>query len=476
MQEEDGEREQSLKEMIRGDLIDLWRINHPDSPPPETVRELLSFWFHEKKEAVRGLPKARAERLQQGANLHAQRICELRSLEPEDAKTTVEAIRAAHWTENARASWSLVLTDLIGDHPSLVLPVGFVCMLASVIFTAPYMFRQADLDIIGGDGVLAIFAVLILLLLVNGVILSILRRVSPKIPQFWRLTVVTVGVLFLVDQRWRAGLREQVLRQAQHPSQKVHKVLMHADLIATYALRWFLICLVIVLIFSAVGSVLNRIGPKQPARAVITSRMMLELSNLALWSQAALDSASAAPSSDGLRPYVASAERIDMIRSLDRIARMAEGRWKRSLRVGDPSADSAVAALGEGIAASARKWKAVAAKGGSQLVEMNESFTQALVDAAKGDWELLASTVSGRELLRRRMLRALRRLLALMVMLSSALVVLIDPFGLMGKGSNPALDSLLLTFGAILTISIDPTVVERLGNASKIASTFSAKK
>lgn len=468
--------EPRLRDEIRSDLIDLWRIAHPDAEPPETVRELISLWITEKKEAVRGLPEKRAERLKLDARVYASRVNELRALDPEDTELVAEAIRAAHWTENSRSSWSLVVRDLMDDHPSLFFPVGFALFMTSLSLTLPYLYQKEDLETLGGRGMIAASILLVALLVVHGRILAVLRRVNSKIPQFWRVVILGGGVTSLVKDDWLATLREQALRQKQHVSRGAYRILEHADLCVAYALKWFLACVLVAFTFSVGASVLHRIGPKEPTRAVETSKMLLELMNLALWSQAALGGPDVESPSEGLRPYVASDERVNIIRSLDRIARMSEGRWRRSLKIGDAISDSAVAALGAGIAASARKWKTVAAAEGSRLDEMNEAFAHALAHAVKGNWELLASEVSGGELLRRRLLRAARRLLALLVMLGSTFMILVDPFGLIGKGGNPAVSSLLLTFAAILSVSIDPTIVERLGNASKVVSNFSTKK
>ncbi|MFE2567473.1 hypothetical protein [Streptomyces mirabilis] len=476
MQEQSPSPDPRLRDEIRRDLIEWWRLAHPDAEPPETVREIISLWFDEKKEAMRGLPEKRAERLRQDARIHAFRINELKVLEPEDSDVTMEVVRAAHWTDNSRASWSLVVRDLMDDHPSLFFPVAFALFMVSLNATLPYLYSRDDFETIGGRGMAASAIFLTVLLLIHGRILAVLRRMNANLPQFWRISVAGGGIALLVEGSWLAVLREQALRQKPYVSRSVYRVLEHADLCAAYALKWFLTCVLVAFAFSAGGSLLHRIGPKEPAHAVATSRLILELMNLALWSQAALDRLLMNPPSEGLRPYVASDERESIIRSLDLIARMAEGRWKRSLKVGDSISDSAVAALSEGIAASARKWKAVAATGGERLDEMNEAFARALVDASKGNWELLASEVSSRELLRRRLLRMVRRLFALAVMLVSASMVLVDPFNLLGKDSNPAIGSLLLTFAAILSVSIDPTIVERLGNASKMASNFSSKK
>ncbi|MBL1110673.1 hypothetical protein JK361_40105 [Streptomyces sp. 5-8] len=463
-----------LRSAIRRDTIDWWQSSHPDGDPPETIRQVIALWFSGQLQGIVDLPEKRAERLRLNARIQASRVHELKALDAEDATVVAEAIRAAHWTDNSRASWSLVLDDFVEDHGFFVFPIIFLVVIFPLGWVWPWLVQEDDFKEIGAGGMLAAFVLLALLMALHGRILALLRATLPKSVQLWRAAVMTGVAYMLFEGRWQRDLRQQVSRQKEHVPRKYHDVMAHADLCAVYALKWFLALVVAAFIISAGSSLLYRAGPKEPADAVVASRMLLELLNLASWSQAALDRANGA--TEGFRPYIASDERRNMLRCLDRVAHVAEGNWRRSLKVGDHIADSAVADLGQGIAASARRWKTVASIGGERLEEMSQAFAAALLDASRGDWELLVSEVSGRELLRRRMLRITRHLIALSLMIGSAYVVLMDPFGWLGKTNSPTVGSFLLMLAAIVSVSIDPTIVERFANASKVTAHFTAKK
>ncbi|MFC8517653.1 hypothetical protein [Streptomyces sp. NPDC057257] len=202
MYEENRSPEPRLRDEIRRDVIEWWQSAHPGSEPPESIRQVISAWISEQKEAIRQLPDERAERLKLNARIHAAQISELRSLETSDADATSKAIHAAHWTDNSQASWAVVLDDFIDDHPLLFFPPGFILFMLSLTLAWPYLYRLDDFKMIGGGGIVVIASVVILLLVTHGRVLAVLRRVTPRLPQFWRLVAMGAVTFLLLEKGW----------------------------------------------------------------------------------------------------------------------------------------------------------------------------------------------------------------------------------------------------------------------------------
>ncbi|MFF1376784.1 hypothetical protein [Streptomyces sp. NPDC058308] len=470
-----------LRAEIRQDVIEAWEEAHPEGDAPESVRQVIRMWLSAQRRGIKNLPRQRSEQLALLSRIQSAKVSRLKALSEEESEIVTEAIRAAHWSDNSRASWSSILDDFSEDHPVLVFPIAFaVFLLLPMVLFEGSLNRFQEFEKVGGPSILFAGLLLVLALLVHGRMIFVIRSFAPKWVQVWRLFVLSVGFTLTALDEWRDFIKSYVISYQESLSILPESVFTYFGFSADFALNWFITFVFIAFNFSAGSSLLRRVGPKEPAHAVATAKVLLELLELATYAQAAIEGPEEGVDRDteGIRPYVSSDERKEVIESLERVARLAEGRWQRSLRVGDPVADSAVASLGAGVAASARKWKEVAAVGGDRLVEMNEAFTGALVHAAQGNWILLAAEASGKELLRRRILRVVRHVLALSVMVATTYFVVVDPFALWGKGAaaSPAVSSLILTIAAILSVMIDPTIIDRLSNASKVSTHFSAKK
>ncbi|MEU9480650.1 hypothetical protein [Streptomyces sp. NPDC048191] len=468
--------ELSLREEIRRDAIDSWISSHPDDPVPETTRQVLALWVKEQITAVGELPERRISRLQGEALVHAAQVRELNSIAPDDLPAVEKAVRAAYWSENSRSSWSMALDDFVEDHPVFFMPFAFLLFVVPVWASWGWLFNSTDFHGFPAGGFFIMGSLFALLLVVHGRILAVLSLISPKLCAPWRVAAVAIVAYLVAWQDWRVDFHSSFPEWEDQIPRDFNPAVSHSDVSLIYSMKAFAVLVSLGLIGSAFAAAVHRAGPKEPQGAVITSRMVLELLSLAKLSQAVVEDPEDDTAEEGFRPYLASSERRNILHHLDRLARLAEGRWKRSLRVGDRVADSAVIEVGDGIAASARKWKAVAATGGERLAEMDQAFASALIEASRGNWGRLAVEVSGTELLRRRLLKGLRRVSALFVMLGAACTVLIDPFSWFSKSPSPAVSSFLLLIAAILGVTIDPTIVEPLGNASKVSDYFTSKK
>lgn len=442
-------------------------------------RNLGTFrrWIEDQREAIQRLPEKRVAWLTAAADAEARKVTSLEDIDPESIKTVEDAVRGAYWSDNSRASWSTVLREFLYEHPVYSIAAILLFIGLSAQKLGPWLFDWEDFPGLSSGVPVAIATYsLLLIFLMHGRILAILRLIGSWLPVVWRLAVTSAAIYLISWGGWRGSFTRWMIRFRVGNSKDVRSAFQYADLLLVHVLKFFVVFELVWLIFSLLTVLTYKVGPKEPDDAVFSSRIVLELLSLAYLAQVASGKSRRGQSGEGFRPYVASGERREILESLDRIARIAGGRWKRSLRVGDQMVDSAVAAIGDGIAVSAGRWKAVAATGGDRLPEMRKAFAVALSDAAQGNWERLATEVSSKDLLRRRVLRFMRHLLALCIMLGTAYLVLLDPFSWFGKATNPAVNSFILMFAAILSITIDPTIVERLGSAAKVSGHFSSKK
>jgi hypothetical protein len=450
----------------------------PSDATPGKIRRSLTRWLEEQKEAIELLPEKRVTRLEAAADKEAQEVAKLQCIDSESIPVVESAVRAAYWSNNSQASWSTVIREFSVEHPIYSLTASFIAFILSVKNLGPWLFGWEEMPgtPIGMAAVPLAIESLIPMFLIHGRILAIFRLINPWLPTAWRLISISGSIFLISWPGWRDDFNRLIVNLGGGPSKDAGDVYKYADAILIHGLKFFVFFVTLRLIMASLRALTYRVGPREPDDAVFSSRMILELLNLARLSQEAADGPIGGVSREGFRPYVASQERRQILQSLDRFGRIAGGRWRKSLRVGDHTADAAVVGIGDGIAASAEKWKAVAATGGERLPEIKQVFSTALVDAARGNWELLATEVSHKELLRRRALKIARHWLALFIMLGSAYLVLLDPFSWSDKSTNPAINSLILIFAAVLSVTIDPTIVERLGNAAKVAGNFSSKK
>ncbi|NUS81012.1 MAG: hypothetical protein HOV70_33050 [Streptomyces sp.] len=459
---------------IRRDIIEWWMSSHPEDPQPGTSREVFTLWLHELVEEIFELPEKRIENLRAGAEKYAQKVSTLSEIEQENVTVVEDAIRSAYWSEHSRASWSMALEDFIEERPALRSSLSTVAFLVALWVPMLLLVHEEDFKEFPGQGYIAIAVLSFILFFTHGRILAILGRVGSGFVNMWRLLAVGVSFYLIVQDDWRRKTVEWVSNRKSVIPGSFSVVAEHADLCVLYALKAFGVVALIGAVLSAFDAARYKVGPKEPEDVVASARLLLDLLELAITSQEALQQPSAA--GDGLRTYLTGPTRFKILRLLEKIAQMAEGRWVRSLKVDDEIPDKAIYDVGVGIAAAARKWKVVAATGGESLVEMNGAFVTALVDAAKGNWALLAAEASEKELLRRKLFRFVRHILALAVMVGAVCVVLFDPFSWFGAPLNAAVSSFILMLAAIVAVSIDPGIVERIGNASKVSGAFGTKK
>ncbi|MEV5078770.1 hypothetical protein AB0K74_08065 [Streptomyces sp. NPDC056159] len=459
---------------IRGEIIEWWDSTHSDDPQPTTSREVLILCLKELSQAIRELPEKRLENLRESAEAHARQVWLLDGIERDDIPIVEDAICSAYWSDNSRASWSTIFEDVTDEHPVFF---GALTLLSLFIFMwifFPIVVHEEDFKGFPKQGGLAIGALLVATLVIHGRILAILGLVNSKLFDAWRLIAAISALYFVIQDGWRHSAVDWVTKQGDYVPKYFHVVLKHADVCILYALKGFAALVLIGVVVGFLDDLRYKVGPKEPDDAVTSARILLDLLDLATLSQKAVRQGN--NQDEGLRIYLTSPVRLEILRHLERVAQTAEGRWKRSLQVGDEISDGAIANIGDGIAAAARKWKAVAATGGGKLADMNEAFVAALIDAAKGNWELLATETPEKEPLRRKVFRATRHVSALAIMSGTTCVVLFDPFSWFGKPLSPAVSSFVLMFAAIVSVSIDPTIVERLGNASKINGAFGSRK
>jgi hypothetical protein len=162
-----------------------------------------------------------------------------------------------------------------------------------------------------------------------------------------------------------------------------------------------------------------------------------------------------------------------MIKSLERVAAIASGRWKRALRTGDRSADMAVEEMADGIAAAARRWKIAVARGGGELEDVRLAFVDALVKATSDRWSELPANVTAKQLIRRKLAKIARRCAAAGVFVSGVICVTSKP---LGWDPSSTVGTITVLAGAVVAVGIDPSLPEVISNASKLTQLVPSKK
>ncbi|MFE2143276.1 hypothetical protein ACFXA3_16310 [Streptomyces sp. NPDC059456] len=448
-------------------------MRHPEDPPPQRTSEVADLWYEERIAAFEALTERRTEQLGVHADARARGVDALEDLSPEDAAAVRRAVRSAHWSTHSRASWATVVHEFRYTHPGFVLPALFVTCVLPIWVIRPWMFAISDFNGFPATGVITIGLLCFLLLCLHRVALAAARLVAPWTETLWRLVAVAAAVCLTLRQEWRPWILEWATApQSAYQDMPLNNA-AHADVCALYALKAFAMVVLWRLVVSAAGAVPSRVGPREPAGALASSLILLELFDLSLLARSA--AADPTPEGEGaFRPYLASPGRLHILAGLERLAALAEGRWKRSLRTGDGAADAAVFALCDGVAAAARAWKAKAASG-EGLDEMSRAFTLGLVDAAHGNWGNLAIEVSGRELTRKRVARGVRQVTGILFILGSAWAILADPLSWFATSANPAVETFLFLLVGLVATTIDPTLVDRFGNAAKLSGHFGGR-
>ncbi|MFJ3200592.1 hypothetical protein [Streptomyces sp. NPDC086989] len=462
-----------MRTAVRRRAVDWWSSTHPDDPPPQRTSEVADLWYGERIAAFEALTERRTEQLGAHADARARGVDALEDLSPEDAAAVRRAVRSAHWSTRSRASWAMVVDEIRYTYPGFVLPALFVTCALPMWIIWPWVFAISDFTGFPATGVITIGLLCALLLFVHRLALAAARRIAPWAEALWRLVAAACAVGLTLRQEWRPWILEWATTPQSAYQDLPLDNAAHADVCTLYALKAFAVVVVWRLVTSAAGAVPSRMGPREPAGALASSLILLELFDLALLARSAA-AQSAPEGEEGFRPYLASPDRLRILGGLERLAALAEGRWKRSLRTGDGAADAAVFALCDGVAAAARAWKAKAASG-EGLDEMSHAFTLGLVDAAHGNWGNLAIEVSEKELTRRRVARGLRQVTGILFILGSAWAILADPLSWFGKSPNPAVETFLFLLVGLVATTIDPTLVDRFGNAAKLSGHFGAR-
>ncbi|MGW9079687.1 hypothetical protein [Streptomyces kronopolitis] len=175
--------------------------------------------------------------------------------------------------------------------------------------------------------------------------------------------------------------------------------------------------------------------------------------------------------------YLWQPDREEIVRLLETTARFAEGYWGKTARVSDRLVNVEIQRVAEGIAAAVRRWKHAAAIGGiTNLKAIRDAFSIAVVNCADGDWELLASEVSAREVFSKRLTKFCRRVLALTVLVGAILAVLVRPFIWTQGLNNPAAAAPFMVAAAFVAGSLDPTIYDRITPVTKLGSDLLPKR
>jgi uncharacterized membrane protein (DUF485 family) len=170
-------------------------------------------------------------------------------------------------------------------------------------------------------------------------------------------------------------------------------------------------------------------------------------------------------------------EREKLIRLLEKTARFVESYWGHNNRSVDYSVNAEIQRVADGIAAALRRWKPTAAVGGTEnLQQMSSAFAIAVTNCADGEWTLLASEVSSREVLGKRVMKSIRRIIALSVLIAAILVTLLRPFDWTQGLKDPAVGTFFMLAAAFIAGLFDPTIYDRMAPATKLGSDLLAKR
>ncbi|MEE4544912.1 hypothetical protein V2S66_23465 [Streptomyces sp. V4-01] len=434
---------------------------------------------------VLGLPERRTTLLATRSEGHAEGVESLTDLPSTRTALVRNRVRASYWSVNSQSSWFEALTDFLENNQVLVpltfLPAAFAVLLPVLIFrtSVEHLFGRERFDLLLACTAIAAFgAPEVLAQAVSDTVLK-------KAVLWMRVTHVAALAGLLVWRDWAPPTerlaRTSFARDQAGRGKRFDPSQLHAGAALTVALIVVISVVILLALAPLMLSAARRIGPAEPAAAVASGRMILELYQLALTAQEARKTWGAGHDDPvgpaGLELYIASRERRRLLTHLDRLSRLARGRWKRSLRAGDAAADYALAGLAEGISVAATRWKAkVSTANQDDLAAVSRHFTAALVDACEGNWGALAAEATAKELIGRRLLSWARRLVATVLMFLAVVVIAVQPAGWPSLTDNPVVGSLVLATAGALCLYIDPHLGERIGKATSLMNPFSEKK
>ncbi|MGI5350183.1 hypothetical protein ACQEU8_18660 [Streptomyces sp. CA-250714] len=403
----------------------------------------------------------------------------------EESLVVKDAVQRAYWSVYSRSSWDSAVKDLLSRHARLIIVVGVLLWVPTAyalesLFGKIEIFDEQVLKVLSGGHYFLFLALLLAVLICYARVFVMLLRVSYWAAVAWRIAVGVSCVLLFILPEWMSAVTDQVRRNTVWVSGVLTSDELFWGALVEQAAKLIVFGTAFVSAQEIGRAASRRFGHKEPRGVIPSARILLELLDLAEISQRAYGGSFVVGErqlspSYGFRPYVASPQRVMLVASLLRIERIAQTSWKRELKTGDRESDVAVINNAEGIAESARRWRAVAARGGDDLADMRSNFARALVDVAQGRWSSLASEVSPRDLTSRRILRVIRRALALGFMAASVLLIVVKPYGVLGGAPQPAIDSLLLVLAGTICLVIDPGIGQRVGAAANLMGHFSGK-
>ena len=161
--------------------------------------------------------------------------------------------------------------------------------------------------------------------------------------------------------------------------------------------------------------------------------------------------------------------RMKLLRELESLARYMESPWRRTMKTRNKQVDVALERQARGMAVAVRTWAPRIAIGGRYLYEARDAFAVALVNAADGDWDLLAAEVEEKASRFRKAAKDARRLVVVIALAIASIYLTVNFMHI----PNAAETSLIATWGLILLTYIisviDPGFTDRIGAGIKAA-------
>ncbi|MEU1418643.1 hypothetical protein [Kitasatospora sp. NPDC005751] len=464
---------------IREDLINSWMRTHPGAPRPANMRSLAKEWISEEISEIRSLRQKRIALLEDSSENRANLINLVPEIPEEHQERVYSAVYSAHWSVNSQGSWTAAFADLTDRRPWLLIPV-FGILIGVPIWVANDYFFGWGASFKGGESLITIGAILALSITYRRVV-SISSKIHPRAGDVWRIIALT-GFAYVGSYQYVKSITPGPISETWQRNISAHLSGLGSSQAAhciQYSCRYMTAIISLYFIVTFFEWLTFRAGPKEAPGVVASARIILALLDLAVATQRSSDNPRLFMGSTardwnrtpGLRPYIASPARKEAIAALDAIASISTGSWRRSLKTGDTSADARLREISTGISVAAERWKSVVSVGGARVPEMKEAFALALAHACLGQWELLAAEVSTRELFRRKLVRAVRRIAAVSVICGSILLVTVKPTWA-NYPSNSAVDALILGLAGMVCLGIDPSIGEKVASGTKVLSGF----
>ncbi|MFF7251185.1 hypothetical protein ACFZBU_45890 [Embleya sp. NPDC008237] len=432
------------------------------------------------------LPAAHDARLDDFGEQRRRDLWSLRALDGATCTRLEPRLVDAGRIMSARVGWAATIEDFTRAHPvTTFLPVSLL-----VFPLTPLMNWTPAANPPSSSGVLAMVGVGFLLYLLADRLVRAAQALGRHGAGVCLLVLFVSGVIALRSRsRWMPDVRSW----AQSPPVgdwhwKGHTVAhLYPDLGVAWALTGVTAVLGVRLFARLCRAVLDLFAPRQPKDAVRCAMLLLDFLDIALLLERLVPPApqpppdpTAAANTTMPNPvpaqipstFVTSPERRELLDRLEALARTAEGPWRRALRTGDATADHELARIAFGIATRVRAWKSVAAVGGGGLDDMRQAFALGVVNAADGEWTLMApEELTDRELLGRRLLRWARTALALAALVATMLLTSTNVLGFsLGQSVLPV--GVLAWF---LANALDSRVTERFGASQRLGADSGGK-